>query len=666
METLRASVVKPLGWPVWLSGAGALFALRTTLAALIALYLAFYFQLDDPKWAPMTVWIVAQRTRGMSLSKGQYRMAGSVVGASAAVALVALFAQERVLFVLGLSLWLGACTMLASGLRNFRSYGAVLAGYTAAIVGLDAAAMPDQVFDIAVARVSNICLGILVEAVLTAVFAPGSPFDDVMARLRAYLRRTAEICARALRAQANTSEFPALFSQALELDAVAEYAAAGSQALRRRFGHLRAATTAALTQMAVAQTLREHLATHAGTHEPLIDAVAQLLDRAAAGQPLERDAAARLRAQIDEALRRQPLSQSGAYFRLFWLDRLDALLQAMHEAQTRVALLGDARAPRSRLRFSFHVDRGAAFYNGVRSFLGMAGASFFWIVTGWSAGPAFVVLTGVICSLYATRPNPVGGAQGFLRGGIIAVVLAMLCNFLLLPRLTAIEPLFVVLGLCMLGAGVAMSNSRWVAPATSFAFLFLDLVSPDNGVRPTALALFNGAPALLLGVLAGILVFALIAPLKSSVRVRRLRAALRADLREIGRHPQRWSARAWLVRTTDRLSQLVSLNRTATPAQAEADLRGMLAAMAIGEAVISLHELSHHDSGLVKVVALIRERLRRGDPQALARTAQRTAAYLERHHPGFSDGGTAAHVHAAVRLRALAEVAAAHADYLCR
>ena len=224
------------------------FAVRTTAASLVALYIALLLDLDEPKWAAMTVWIVAQSSRGMSLSKSQYRLLGTVAGAAVGLALVALFAQTPELFFGALAGWLGLCTAASTGLRNFRSYGAVLAGYTAAIIGISAASAPDQAFEIAVARVVYITLGILVEAVFTAIFAPDAPLPALRARLDGFLRQAAAVSARALRGEDNSAALRGLFAAALALDAAAEYAAAGSREVRRRYGHLRGAVAACLAR----------------------------------------------------------------------------------------------------------------------------------------------------------------------------------------------------------------------------------------------------------------------------------------------------------------------------------------------------------------------------------------------------------------------------------
>jgi uncharacterized membrane protein YccC len=181
-KVLRRSLPSP-------SWASIAFAVRTTAASLIALYIAFRMNLGDPKWAATTVWIVAQGNRGMSLSKSRYRIFGTAAGAVAALLLVALFAQTPELFVLALATWIGACTGVATSARNFRAYASVLAGYTAAIIAMSAVSAPLHAFDIAVARFLCIVLGILVEATLTTIFAPGAPMRELREHLGRYVHR---------------------------------------------------------------------------------------------------------------------------------------------------------------------------------------------------------------------------------------------------------------------------------------------------------------------------------------------------------------------------------------------------------------------------------------------------------------------------------------------
>ncbi len=72
-----------------------LFALRTVAAGLLTLYLAFLFDLEQPKWALMTVVIVSQPLAGMALKRSFAQVLGTFAGAVVAVLIMALFARNR-------------------------------------------------------------------------------------------------------------------------------------------------------------------------------------------------------------------------------------------------------------------------------------------------------------------------------------------------------------------------------------------------------------------------------------------------------------------------------------------------------------------------------------------------------------------------------------------
>src|ERR1700760_3198501 len=111
-----------------------LFGLRLWASVSLALYAAFWLQLDNPFWAGASAAIVCQPQLGASLRKGWFRMLGTLVGATIIVVLTACFPQDRIAFLVFLAFWCGLCAFAATVLRNFASYSAALAGYTAAII----------------------------------------------------------------------------------------------------------------------------------------------------------------------------------------------------------------------------------------------------------------------------------------------------------------------------------------------------------------------------------------------------------------------------------------------------------------------------------------------------------------------------------------------------
>src|SRR5215472_4430241 len=153
-------------------GEPLLFGLRLWASVCLALFVAFWLELDDPFWAGTSAAIVCQPQLGASLRKGWFRMIGTVVGAVMIVVLTAFFPQDRIAYLGLLALWCSICAFGATVLHNFASYAAALAGYTAAIVGVSTlgatgGASPD-VFMLAITRTTEICLGIVSAGIVLA------------------------------------------------------------------------------------------------------------------------------------------------------------------------------------------------------------------------------------------------------------------------------------------------------------------------------------------------------------------------------------------------------------------------------------------------------------------------------------------------------------------
>jgi uncharacterized membrane protein YccC len=109
------------------------------VALLLALYIAFWLGLDDPRWSFLTVFVVAQPDSGLVLAKSFYRILGTIAGLFVATALVFILPQYGELFLIAVAIWICFCSFAARAVRSFASYGFQLAGYTVAIVGIPAA-----------------------------------------------------------------------------------------------------------------------------------------------------------------------------------------------------------------------------------------------------------------------------------------------------------------------------------------------------------------------------------------------------------------------------------------------------------------------------------------------------------------------------------------------
>ncbi|HEX3521556.1 MAG TPA: FUSC family protein, partial [Stellaceae bacterium] len=87
------------------AGPPLLFGLRLWASVCLALYVAFWLELDNAQWAGTSAAIMCQPHLGASLRKGWFRMIGTIVGAIFIVVLTACFPQDRAPFLVGLALW---------------------------------------------------------------------------------------------------------------------------------------------------------------------------------------------------------------------------------------------------------------------------------------------------------------------------------------------------------------------------------------------------------------------------------------------------------------------------------------------------------------------------------------------------------------------------------
>src|ERR1700754_3853303 len=186
---LRGRLLKMPGWLDHQTVVALIFAIKTFAASLLALYIAFWVSLDDPRWALLTVFVVSQPDSGLVLAKSFYRILGTIAGLLVSVALVFGLAQYGELFVAALAAWICFCNFAARAVRNFASYGFQLAGYTVAIVGIPAALEPSGAYPLIVARFSEIVLGIICAALVSRLILVRELSPRLVERVRALTRR---------------------------------------------------------------------------------------------------------------------------------------------------------------------------------------------------------------------------------------------------------------------------------------------------------------------------------------------------------------------------------------------------------------------------------------------------------------------------------------------
>lgn len=530
--------------PAWLA-----YIFRVWIATVVTLYLAFWFELPSPYSAVTTVFIVANPVRGAIVSKSAWRLGGTLVGAVMAVIQFALFAQSPILFDLFIAVWVGLCCGLSTLLRFFRSYGAVLAGYTVVIIDVGALATPDHVLGVALARVSVVALGIVVTGLvflLTQRARPPSAFRaDITAstiRLARLLRDAVggepidqlRVRRRALGLEISGYEQSIAYASADDLEVRAK-----SRALRVALADLLAALTNGVRAALLIHTaVAEDRSTQADVQQRLETALGELTDR------IERDLAgarSALRAAETDlaAIREQSTSLETlacAELARLTVERIDNVLLDLDRA--------DGRA-RPVARLGMFLDWSSATRNAIRGALCVMLACLFWYLTYWPAGPTLLAYLVPAAGLLATQASPGGAAVRFVQGTLVAVPVAILFQSVLLPRLTEFVPAVSAL-LLVTAPGIALQLSPvWGGAAFSYLVFFNTNLGLENAMTFNLPGLLSNAEAYALGCAGLLLTFRILIPPNPAQAVRQITASLGREGERLARARRLPDTRVW-------------------------------------------------------------------------------------------------------------------------
>src|SRR6202140_1365289 len=165
------------------------FALRIWAAVMVALYAAFWLQLESASSAAVTVAILALQTRGQAYQKAVYRVVATIIGVVASLVIAGLFPQSRSLFLIGFAGWLGLCVYVGGLFGGNRAHSGILSGYTVALVAVTQIDSPQNIFSAGVNRGAAIVVGIAAIALISDVFAAPNVHAGLSGKLIAAHRR---------------------------------------------------------------------------------------------------------------------------------------------------------------------------------------------------------------------------------------------------------------------------------------------------------------------------------------------------------------------------------------------------------------------------------------------------------------------------------------------
>jgi len=592
------------------------YIFKVLLAAFLTLWLAMRLELPQPRTAMITVFIVMQPQSGQVFAKSFYRFLGTLAGSAMMVTLIALFAQNTELFLGSLAIWVGICSAGAARCRNFRAYGFVLAGYTAAMVGLPALAHPDGAFMAAVWRVLEISLGILCSTVVSAAILPQTASAAMRNALYQRFGVFALFVTDGLRGRSKADAFETnnvrFIAEAVGLEGLRSVTVFEDPHMRRRNGRLSRLNSEFMgitTRFNALHQLLERLRVNDEEHvvaaiRPGLQDLAEVLD-GFSGRALTSPDAARLvtaLASYKEGLPARVRSLRAAFqetgpseaeqldFHTAY-ELLYRFVDDLHSYAQTHASLADHRHERERWDepFTPQTNWWAAAASGIRASFILIVLGSYWVATAWPSGATMTLIAAATVGLSAATPNPKRMAFQMACGTFLGALIGFVEMFFIFPWIDGFPLLCVMLAPVIVLGSFLASRPKYAGMGLGLLIFFSTGSVPDNLTIYNPYTFINDYIAMVMGMLVCAAAGAIILPPNSRWLWKRLEQDLREQVVYAISGKLKGLASSFESRTRDLLHQAYGL-AAGQPTVQKNLLRWMFVVLEVGHAIIELRK----------------------------------------------------------------------------
>ncbi|CAO96840.1 FUSC family protein [Erwinia tasmaniensis] len=423
------------------------YALRNAIAMCLALSVAYGLQLDEPYWAMTSAAVVSFPTVGGVISKSLGRIAGSMLGAAAALIISGHTLNDPWLFTFSIAGWLAGCTGISNHYQNNVAYAFSLAGYTAAIIAFNSVNVVEveSIWTIAQARVCEVISGILCGALMMMVLPSTSDGDALITSLKEMhvkLLDHAHLLLQSGRNDDMRCAHESVIGQILTMNLLRIQAFWSHYRFRRQNNVLNYVLHQQLRLASVISSLRRMLLDWENAPASLLTAVHLLLAELASP-----DANKYRLAQI--LLSAAPQDKSDYRHKALW-DRLryfcwlylnvSRWLRQFERADGKTTL-SPPRVP----ALARKADGVEAGWNALRTFVVIVMGCSFWITTQWSAGASALTLAAISCVLYSSSPSPTGSVSLLLKTLGLLAIFSFVMKFGFMVQVTSLWQFIVIL-----------------------------------------------------------------------------------------------------------------------------------------------------------------------------------------------------------------------------
>jgi uncharacterized membrane protein YccC len=548
-----------------------LFSLKSFAGSMLALYLASRLGLPRPFWAMMAAYVVANPLSGAVRSKALYRVGGTVLGSAATVLLVPLLVDAPELLSLALACWVGCCLYISLLDRTPRAYMFMLAGYTAALIGFPVVLNPAAMFDVALARVEEISIGILCATFVHTLVFPRSVGPVLLARVDHAIDDAQRWMRDALGASESARDRRMLAGDITELRLMSTHLPFDTSHLRWTSGTIRSLQDRLTIMVPVLSAVEDRLQAlrqlgAGGLSARWRELLQEIVQWTQDERHTDRARAAQLRAAI--AALTPEIGRNASWSRILRLNlatRLRALVDAHDEtlalrrhmeAVLHGAQPGGAGAASSLSPHVLHRDRGMALLSAFAAAIAIAACCVFWIATGWPSGAAAPMMAAVLCCFFATQDDPVPGIWQFLKYTLFSIPISAFYLLAVLPAVHGFEMLVMAAAPVFLLLGYYAGRPATSLPAMAVIFGVAGALSlQDTGTADIA-SFINGMLAQIFGMVAAVVFTRLLRTVSAQWTARRLLHAGWRELAQMGAGGRAPSVMEMSARMLDRVALL--------------------------------------------------------------------------------------------------------------
>lgn len=419
------------------------FVFRNSLAALLAMGVAWLFGSHEYYWAAVTSWVMAINGRGRIISKSLYRTGGTAIGAAFAFAIIPLVTIPW-LYILVLSVWAAICASTACLLRRFRAYTAQLAGYTATIIGGFVLVTPPELHvGFATERFVSVLIGIASSTIVALLLIPKTDRKELGDETRQWAKRTLNWAANIIDQTVAAHHVPPsldLWRGISEFEYTCTCAAIESSKIKKHLPTIRRLLASQLALVAVVRSFCRFGAAEYNSHfmalSDVLQAVATKLMDHEDIQP-EIDQVRKIVHQINTLHSHATLADQTLSVKV---ESIAMNLVRMREDF--LLLKQDDHVDEDNIpSMTLHYDWERSMSTGIRTFIPTWLVGMVWLHVGGQGWIFAFVMTSIACILFGAFPGATKGLKGFLTSisaaSFVYLMWSVLAHWLNLGELAA-------------------------------------------------------------------------------------------------------------------------------------------------------------------------------------------------------------------------------------